>query len=136
MKRYGTLLALLLPLAGCAPPAPQLPESDITRYSREAKFEDVREDLVIAIQNRGLVVDHTSYINNMLERTGKDLGTTTKIYVDGQAFSFCSAVTSRKTMEADVHNIVYCPYTLVAYATLNEPSIVHVAYRRPREPAP
>lgn len=69
----------------------------------------------------------------MLERTGKDLGAPTKIYVDGQAFSFCSAVTSRNTMEADTHNMAYCPYTLVAYAILKEPHIVHVAYRRPRD---
>lgn len=132
MKRYRILFAVFFPLAGCTPPAPQTPQPGITRYAQEAKFEDVREDLVLAIQNRGLVVDHTSYINNMLERTGKDLGTPTKIYVDGQAFSFCSAVTSRKTMEADVHNIAYCPYSLVVYATLKEPNIVHVAYRRPR----
>ena len=28
----------------------------------------------------------------------------------GQAFSFCNATISRKTMEADAHNIAFCPY--------------------------
>ncbi len=133
-----TLAYFFLPflwLAGCAPPAERPKALDtshyVTRYAKEAKFDTVKDDLVLAIQNRGLVVDHTSYIHNMLERTGKDLGMTTKIYVDGIAYSFCSAVISRKTMEADPHNIAFCPYTIIVYTPLNEPQKVYVAYRRP-----
>lgn len=133
-----TLAFFLFPvlwLAGCAPPAEKPKPLDathyVTRYAKEAKFDTVKDDLVLAIQNRGLVVDHTSYIHNMLERTGKDLGTTTTIYVNGIAYSFCSAVVSRKTMEADPHNIAFCPYTIAVYTPVNEPGKVYVAYRRP-----
>lgn len=132
------LAVVLLPLAwlaGCAPP-PEPPKFRdaahyVTRYAKEAKFDTVKDDLVLAIENRGLVVDHTSYIHNMLERTGKDLGMTTPIYINGIAYSFCSAVISRKTMEADPHNIAFCPYTIVVYTPVNEPNKVYVAYRRP-----
>ena len=106
----------------------------IVRYAVEGKYENVRDDLVNAITGRGLVIDHNSHVGKMLDRTGKDLGTTTKIFGDdqGQTFSFCSAVVSRKTMEADPHNILFCPYTIALYSTLAEPKKVYLAYRRPQ----
>jgi uncharacterized protein (DUF302 family) len=130
MKRL-TFLALLATLSFAAQAADPNP---VVVYSAKGKFDDAREFLKIAIENRGLVIDSTSYVNKMLERTGKDLGTTKKIYVDGQAFSFCSAVVSRKTMEADPLNIVFCPYSIAVYESLKEPGKVFVAYRRPWRP--
>ena len=126
-----SVLTLLVPgalLAGDADTAP------VVRYSVEASYEYTRDDLINAITGRGLVIDHNSHIAKMLDRTGKDLGTTTKIFGDdqGQTFSFCSAVISRKTMEADPHNILFCPYTIALYTTLAEPKKVWLAYRRPQ----
>jgi uncharacterized protein (DUF302 family) len=109
-------------------------DSDVVRYSKAAKFEEVRQDLVIAIQNKGLVIDHTSHIHKMLERTKKDLGAKMTVYKEGQAFSFCSARLSRATMEADPHNMAFCPYAIVVYTTDADPKTVHVAYRRPFRP--
>lgn len=103
----------------------------IVTYSRRARFEDVSEDLKLAIEGKGLVVDHVSYIGRMLERTGRDVGSGRRVYVDAQAFQFCSAVLSRATMEADASNIAFCPYTITVYETLEEPGTVHVSYRRP-----
>jgi uncharacterized protein (DUF302 family) len=70
----------------------------------------------------------------MLERTGKDVGSARKLYADAQAFVFCSAVLSRKTMEADAANAALCPYSIMVYATAQDPGTVHVAYRRPWRP--
>ena len=109
------------------------PHSTVT-YSKTAKFDDVRDELKLAIEGKGLVIDYESYINKMLERTGKDVGSTRKIYANAQAFVFCSAVLSRKTMEADPANIAQCPYSMAVYATVQEPEKVHVAYRRPWRP--
>ena len=106
----------------------------IVAYSKTAKFDDVRDDLKLAIEAKGLVIDYESFINKMLERTGKDVGSTRKLYADAQAFVFCSAALSRKTMEADPANIAQCPYSMVVYATAQEPEKVHVAYRRPWRP--
>ncbi len=103
----------------------------VVSYSKKAKFEDVRDDLKLAIEGKGLVVDYHSFINQMIERTGKDVGSTRKIYVDVQAFVFCSAALSRKTMEADPANAAMCPYSITVYATAVEPDKVFVAYRRP-----
>jgi uncharacterized protein (DUF302 family) len=106
----------------------------VVSYSKKAKFEDVRDDLKSAIEGRGLVIDYQSYVNRMLERTGKDVGSSRKLYADAQAFVFCSATLSRKTMEADPANVSMCPYTMVVYATAQEPGKVYVTYRRPWRP--
>ena len=106
----------------------------VARYHVEGKFEYVSEDIKLAIQNRGLVVDHTSHINDMLVRTGKDLGTTKQVFVEADAYSFCSASVSRKMMEADPHNIAYCPYVIAVYVLPQEPKRVYVTFRRPEPP--
>jgi uncharacterized protein (DUF302 family) len=106
----------------------------IVTHSKTAKFEEVRDELKLAIEAKGLVIDYESYVNRMLERTGKDVGSTRTLYTDAQAFMFCSAVLSRKTMEADPANVSLCPYSMMVYATASEPGKVHVAYRRPWRP--
>lgn len=105
--------------------------SEIVTLSAKGRYQDVVDELKLAIEQRGLVVDHASHIGAMLERTGKDVGSARRIYLGAQAFSFCSAVLSRKTMEADPANIAFCPYVLVVYETLQKPGIVSVSYRRP-----
>lgn len=106
----------------------------IVAYSKRGRFEDVRDDLKLAIEGKGLVIDYHSYLGRMLERTGKDVGSGRRLYANAEAFVFCSAVLSRKTMEADPANAAFCPYTLVVYATAEDPGTVHVAYRRPWRP--
>lgn len=106
----------------------------IVTYSKVGKFEDVHEDLKLAIEGRGLVIDYESHVNRMLERTGKDVGSSRKLYADARAFVFCSAALSRKTMEADPANVSLCPYGMTVYATAQQPGMVHVSYRRPWRP--
>jgi len=103
----------------------------IKTYSKLGKLDDVLDDARLAIEARGLVIDHESFVGRMLERTGKDVGSARRLYADVRAFSFCSAALSRKTMEADPANAAFCPYNIVVYATAQDPGTVHVAYRRP-----
>ena len=125
------VFALLTALCSAALAAEPQP---VVSYSRQAKFEDVRDDLKLAIEGKGLVIDYHSFINNMVERTGKDVGSTRKVYVDAQAFVFCSAALSRKMMEADAANAAMCPYSIAVYATAAQPDKVVVAYRRTWRP--
>lgn len=106
----------------------------VVTHSKRAKFDDVRDDLKLAIEGQGLVIDYQSFVNRMLERTGKDVGSVHKLYADAQAFVFCSAALSRKTMEADPANIAFCPYSMLVYATAQDPGTVHISYRRPWRP--
>jgi uncharacterized protein (DUF302 family) len=106
----------------------------VVSYSKRARFDEVRDDLRLAIEGKGLVIDYHSYVNRMLERTAQDVGAAKKLYADAQAFVFCSAVLSRKTMEADAANAALCPYSITVYATAQDPGTVHVAYWRPWRP--
>ena len=129
---FRTLLIALLTaccaLAAVADPYP------VVQYTKKAKFEGVRDDLKTAIEGKGLVIDYQSHFNKMIERTGADVGSSRKIYVDAQAFVFCSAALSRKAMEADPANAAMCPYAINVYATAVEPDKVIVSYRRPWRP--
>jgi uncharacterized protein (DUF302 family) len=110
------------------------PHPIVTYSKKGAKFDDVRDDLKLAIEGKGLVIDYESYVNRMLERTGKDVGSARKLYADAQAFVFCSAALSRKTMEADPANVSLCPYSMMVYAIAADPGTVRVSYRRPWRP--
>ena len=102
----------------------------------KGKFADIKQDLVVAIEQRGLVINTTAHIGEMLERTGRDLGKTKKIYDQAEVIEFCSATASRTMMEADPRNIIYCPYTIAIYTLPAKPGVVYLAYRSHPETAP
>lgn len=100
-------------------------------YKVKAKFEEVRDQLRSAITGKGIKINNVSYIGKMLIRTGKDLGFKKEVFTQAQAFEFCSATVSRATMEADPHNIVFCPYIISVYELANEKGSIYMSYRRP-----
>ena len=46
----------------------------------------------------------------MLARTKGDVGSDIDLFTAADVFLFCSAVLSRKVMEADPLNVAFCPY--------------------------
>ena len=104
----------------------------IGRQQVSGSFAEVKDAVVMAIENRGLVVNYTSHIADMLKRTGADLGTAKKIYEQAEILEFCSAGLSRKMMEIDPHNIVMCPFSLSIYALPGEAGKVWIAFRKPQ----
>ena len=102
----------------------------VARFSTQGDFDSMKDEVLLAIQSRGLVVDHTSYIGNMLDRTAKDVGASKRVYIKAEAIQFCSAVVSRRTMEADPANIAFCPYVIALYVRPDEPGTVHAVFRR------
>lgn len=131
MTRYAALILSFGLFAGMLPPASAAGPKHLKLYTTQGNYDTVKEDVEIAITGRGLVVDHTSLIGDMLERTGKDLGTTKPVYGKAGSLQFCSATVSRRTMEADPTNIVFCPYIIVIYTLPQDPKTVYVGYRRP-----
>ena len=104
----------------------------VVEVSARGSFEDVKQMLVLAIENRGLVVNHQSQVGEMLERTGKDLGASKRIYERAELVEFCSANLSRQVMEADPRLLAFCPFGVGIYTLPDEPGTVHLVYRRPR----
>lgn len=104
----------------------------MVRHKIAASFADTREAIVLAVENRGLVINFTSHIADMLERTGADIGGAKKILEQAEIIEFCSAGLSRKMMEADPHNIVLCPFAISIYTLPGEKDGTWVAYRKPQ----
>ena len=98
--------------------------------STEGDFAEVREFLEMAITDRGMVINNVAHIGDMLARTAADVGGK-PIYRHAEALEFCSALISRAMMEADPHNITYCPYVIAVYELVEQPGTIYVGYRRP-----
>ncbi len=86
-------------------------------YETDASFDDVAFAVEQAIVGRGLVVDYVSHVGEMLERTRADVGSDVKLFEAADVFLFCSAVLSRRMMEADPANIAHCPYGVYVAAS-------------------
>lgn len=104
---------------------------DVKRYTAFGEFNDIKAFLVSAIEQRGIKISNTAYISNMLQRTGEDIGDAKPIYKHAEAIMFCSATLSREMMQADPHNIVFCPYTILIYELARDPGTTFLSYRLP-----
>ena len=125
MKKILAVCAML-----CLPFSALAAESYSVLFKTQGTFQDVRDSLQMAIEGKGLKITNTNKIAAMLERTGKDVGSTRQVYEKGEQFEFCSAKISREMMEADPHAIVMCPYIVSVY-TIPGDKTVYVAYRKP-----
>ncbi|NNF95928.1 MAG: DUF302 domain-containing protein [Halobacteria archaeon] len=124
------LMGILVLTSACVSAGP--PRSDYMKlYTVEGDFDNVRLDIEMAITDRGMIINNVSHIGNMLARTGKDLGAGKQIFKQAEALEFCSATVSRRMMETDPHNIVFCPYIIAIYTLPAEEDKVYVAFRRP-----
>jgi uncharacterized protein (DUF302 family) len=124
------IVALAMTVGAALCGTAQAASADVVVRTAKGEFGDVKERVLHAIENRGLVLNYTARIGAMLERTGKDTGTTDRIYGNAEMLEFCSARVSRGTMEADPRNIVFCPYSIAIYTLPNDKDKVYIAYRR------
>jgi uncharacterized protein (DUF302 family) len=125
MKKFLAVCAML-----CLPLTALAAESYTVLFKAQGSYQDVRDNLQMAIEGKGLKITSTNHIADMLDRTGKDIGETRKVYENAEQFEFCSATISRHMMEADPHAIVMCPYSVVVYQVPDDKA-VYLAYRKP-----
>lgn len=110
--------------------AAQATDDDVRQLTSKSSFADVVSNVEDAIINRGYVLDYRGRLGDMLKRTERDVGGTKDIYKNAEFLQFCSAVLSRKAMEADPKNIAYCPYVIFVYETENDKGAVNLGYRK------
>lgn len=123
------VMAVTMLLVGVSRPA--LAEgAHMALFTKQGSFSDVKESVEMAITGRGFVINNVSHVGEMLERTGKDLGGGKPVFLKAEALEFCSATVSRKMMEVDPDNIVFCPYIIAIYVLPEKPGEVRVAYRK------
>ncbi len=135
--RLLTILALLLGLCGCVLQRSNgqghaQQEEPVVLRSVAGDYDQVWDDLTMALNDRGLVVSSVSHVGEMLERTGKVLKRDKKIFSRAKVMEFCSALLSRQMMEKNPHYIAFCPYQIMVYSLPEDPSKVYLAYRRLR----
>lgn len=132
MKARLALIAALVLGAGAAPAQEQTDGGAAGRapYTKqvEGAFADVAFAVEQAITNEGLVIDSTHHVGEMLSRTKGDVGGEKDLYTEADTFNFCSAVLSRKVMEADISNIQFCPYSIFVYEAAAEPGRIVVGH--------
>ncbi|MCR9089186.1 MAG: DUF302 domain-containing protein [Rhodobacteraceae bacterium] len=104
-------------------------------FTTDESFDDVTFGIESAIVGRGLVIDATSHIGAMLERTRADVGSDIVLFEQADVFSFCSASLSRKVMEADITNLRFCPYDIFVYTTAATPGETVVGFNEMPEGA-
>lgn len=100
-------------------------------FTAKGQYEDIKFQLNNAIVERGLAVESTNALNEMLKRTGPDVGSTKAIFKSAELLTFCSARYSRRMMEADAANIAFCPFVIFIYEADDKPGEIVVGYRPP-----
>ncbi len=103
---------------------------DLVSKEIAGTYEDVRAQLVFAIEERGLNVTNVAEIGQMLERTGKDFGVATPVYRHASVVQFCSARLSHSAAGADPRAIALCPISIAVYELTAAPERVQIVFRR------
>tara|TARA_B100000949_G_C14256969_1_gene440950 strand:+ start:1099 stop:1572 length:474 start_codon:yes stop_codon:yes gene_type:complete len=122
-------LALAATIAVQAGPALSAGD-DVFTVTTDVPFEDAAQAVNDAIVNKGYKVDYHGYVGDMLKRTAEDVGAEKSLYEDAEIFTFCSAVLSRKAMEAEIGDIAYCPYVVFVYEEAAKPGTVTIGHRK------
>ncbi|MEO1468169.1 MAG: DUF302 domain-containing protein [Pseudomonadota bacterium] len=119
----------ILAAALCLAVSPALADSAaVVTYGVDGSFDDATFGVESAITDRGLVIDFVSHVGDMLNRTAGDVGGE-MIFEKADIFLFCSAVVSRRVMEADPDNIAHCPYAVFVRQGAGD-GPVEIGYRR------
>lgn len=128
--RRGLASLLTIATLVCLAPPSRAEDAALAVRRVTGEFQDLRDRVVFAIEEKGLSVAHTSKVGTMLNRTAKDVGATRQTYAEAEVIEFCSSVISREVTDADPRYAAFCPYSITVYTLAAEPGAVYVAYRR------
>lgn len=95
-----------------------------------ARYQDVREDLLMAIEAHGYVVGAIGDVGGMLLRSTPDVGNQ-PVYLAAEYLNFCPTAIAHELVAADPTNLAYCPFQMFLYETAATPGTIVVGYRHP-----
>lgn len=125
-------LCVMPMMVSAAPIKPKKINASVVYEIPGKSYTEAHEDLVAAIEERGMVISDVSHVKDMLDRTQADLGYQTKVYdTGGETLLFCKSDLSQKMMRDNPHNIALCPYGISIYTLASEPNKVFLSYRQP-----
>jgi hypothetical protein len=115
--------------------AQTLPEPEVIGsswvYRTDGMYHNVRDDLVNAITDEGLVISYTAHLASMLRRTSEATGAVKQVYDNAQSMLFCSSELTYELTLNNPHNITLCPYSISIYTLTGEPETVYLSIRSP-----
>lgn len=100
-------------------------------YSAEATFNEVKDDLILAIESKGAVVSYTAHASDMLDRTAVALGIKEKVYHKAEVLLFCKAELSHTMVKNNPHDLLLCPYPIAIYSLTSDPEVTYLTIQAP-----
>lgn len=123
------------PASAAALPKPEVIGSSWV-YRTEGLYHNVRSDLVMAIEGRGLVISYEAHLASMLRRTAEATGATEQVYDNAESLLFCKSDLTYELTVRNPHNITLCPYSISIYSLAREPGTVYMSIRAPEMEQP
>jgi uncharacterized protein (DUF302 family) len=119
-------------LAGAEEPTPQ-PRiiGAAWVYSVAGNYEEVKIDLVDAIESRGIVISYVAHAASMLQRTSSAVGAVGKAYDRADILLFCKADLTYQLTIKNPHNLALCPYSVSIYTLAGDWENVYLSIRAP-----
>jgi len=144
----GVLLLSVFLLGACAGQAePEPMKAEVAKvevmktgaawvYEVEGAFEDVRDELIDAIESEGMVISYVSHAKSMLSRTAITVGGAGDIYQHAEVLLFCKADFAHRLIAENPHNLILCPYAIAVYTLRGENERVYLSIRKPEPGVP
>lgn len=95
---------------------------------QDIPYNEVQEELLLALEDHGIVLSYHAHVADMLSRTVADVGYTDKVYQHADIFGFCKADLSNATVRENPHYLVLCPFYITIYQLTGETQ-VYLSYR-------
>lgn len=124
-------LALLAGLNGLAVAGGEEKSPIYTKVVEDSSFEDILDAVKETITGKGINIAHTLPSSGMLGNTGPAFGITEPLLKNGEMVEFCSAKVSHQLIQANLQNIVLCPFNIAVYELNAEPGNIYITFRRP-----
>ena len=105
-------------------------------YTVTGEYEDVKTDLVAAIESRGIVISYVAHAASMLQRTSDAVGAVGKAFDRADILLFCKADLTYQLTIKNPHNLVLCPYSVSVYTLAGDWEHVYLGIRAPEQNVP
>ena len=105
-------------------------------FTTEGEYNDVRADLIDAIEARGIVISYMAHAASMFQRTAEAVGAVGQVYDHADILLFCKADLSYQLTVANPHNLTFCPYSIAVYTLTSEWDKVYLSIRAPVDGVP
>ena len=132
-KFHGLIFISLFCINSCAQTNTSKTVNFSTLFQVQGEFEEIRDELVEVIEDKGMVISFVSHAGKMLERTQSTSKIKGNVYEDAEILLFCKADLSHKLAASDVHTLVLCPQAISVYRLKSDPEIVYMSIRNAPE---